>query len=141
MARTRKRPEVIRPGSEVVDPGAVRKVSFYGKPALFQCGGDCQRSRLIRQSRRAPLLFDPDRLDVGEFSDAVNSEFAAVPGPFYAAERQPLLNHWNQPEVPDRDRLRESARANVRWSFLARSRPGRLQADQVDAPITFRGTF
>lgn len=50
VARTRKRPAVILPGSEVVDPGAVRKISFYGKPALFQCGGDCQRLRLIRQS-------------------------------------------------------------------------------------------
>ena len=36
-------------------------------------------------------LLDPDGFDVGEFSDAVDSEFPTVPGPFYAAERKALV--------------------------------------------------
>src|ERR1700722_9112759 len=38
---------------------------------------------------RFAMLIDPDRLDVGEFADAVSAaEFATVAGPLYAPERQ-----------------------------------------------------
>ncbi len=44
----------------------------------------------MKERVRGPLL-DPNRLDIREFADAEDAQFAAMAGPFHAAEGQPRI--------------------------------------------------